>query len=232
MVFESQAELAERPDFSLRTTVMQRIRLEIVSGKAGPGVVFSVPTLAKALGVSTTPVREALLELVRNGLLEPMKNRGFRVLPVSADDLNHLAMVRVNLESLAVAAIPPGAMGDGSVFHGLARDIQSAYENKDIRGYVLADRTFHLALISLAGNRYLTEMIMYLRDNMRIYGLESEEGMAQQEKSISEHFELVELISQGDVSGASRLISTHILGWVPVVSKSSSIINKEKATAD
>lgn len=218
----------ERPDLNLRTTVMQRIRLEIVSGKAGPKTVLSVPTLAKALGVSTTPVREALLELVRSGLLEPIKNRGFRVLPVSVDDLNDLAEVRVHLESLAVAGIKGLRQEDHENLVRLANEIQEAYENGDIRGYVSADRTFHLELISLAGNRYLTEMIMFLRDNMRIYGLESEEGLDQQRRSVLQHFALIDLIQKGDMLGASKLISAHILGWVPVVSGSESVTHVDK----
>lgn len=223
----SLAAMPERPDSNLRATVVQRIRLEIVSGKAGPGMVLSVPTLAKALGVSTTPVREALLELVRNGLLEPMRNRGFRVLPVSVDDLNDLAAVRVHLESLAMATIRFSQPEDSINMFRLAQDIQQACESGDVRGYVQADRTFHLELISLAGNRYLTEMIMQLRDNMRIYGLESEEGVEQQRRSVAEHFELLELLQAGNIKHASELISRHILGWVPVVSGSESVIHAD-----
>jgi len=219
--------LPERPDANLRTTVVQRIRLEIVSGKAGPGMVLSVPALAKALGVSTTPVREALLELVRNGLLEPMKNRGFRVLPVSADDLNDLARMRVHLEALAVSSIQLERFGDGTRLRGLAQAIADAARQGDVQCYVTNDRTFHYELISLAGSRYLTEMIMYLRDNMRIYGLESEVGRVQQRRSVDEHFELVDLLSRGERAGAAELISQHIRGWVSVVSSNAPLMRDE-----
>ncbi|WP_244193964.1 GntR family transcriptional regulator [Bordetella genomosp. 12] len=211
---------------------MQRIRLEIVSGKAGPGVVLSVPALAKALGVSTTPVREALLELVRNGLLEPMKNRGFRVLPVSADDLNDLARMRVHLEALAVSSIQLERFGDGARLRELAQAIADAARQSDVQAYVTNDRTFHLELISLAGSRYLTEMIMYLRDNMRIYGLESEVGREQQLRSVDEHFELVALLSRGDKAGAADLISRHIRGWVSVVSTNAPVLHAEAKTRE
>lgn len=208
----------DRLDANLRTTVMQRIRLEIVSGKAGPGVVLSVPALAKALGVSTTPVREALLELMRNGLLEPMKNRGFRVLPVSVDDLNDLASMRVHLEAKAITMLDLERFGNGAPLRELADDIADATRKGDIQTYVFKDRKFHKELISMAGSRYLTELVMHLRDNMRIYGLESAQGREQQERSVAEHYQLISLLSRGEKEAAVSLISNHILGWVPVVS--------------
>ena len=52
------------------------MRTEIISGQSAPGTMYSVPTLADDLGVSTTPVREALLELARNGLIEPVRTGG------------------------------------------------------------------------------------------------------------------------------------------------------------
>ncbi|WP_205128308.1 GntR family transcriptional regulator, partial [Escherichia coli] len=60
----------------MREQVLQRVRAEIISGQSLPGTMYSVPSLAASLGVSSTPVREALLELSRGGLVEPMRNRG------------------------------------------------------------------------------------------------------------------------------------------------------------
>ena len=62
---------------TLRDLVVERLRSAIVSGHSAPGTLFSVPTLAEEFGVSTTPVREALLELARVGLVTAVRNRGF-----------------------------------------------------------------------------------------------------------------------------------------------------------
>ena len=64
---------------SLRDKVVRWVRSDIVSGRSAPGTMYSVPSLAEQLGVSTTPVREALLELSRGGLITPLRNRGFKV---------------------------------------------------------------------------------------------------------------------------------------------------------
>src|ERR1700684_2801725 len=89
----------ERPaDGNLRQHVLQQVRSEIISGHSPPGAMYSVPNLAAALGVSTTPVREALLELARNGLIEPMRNRGFKVVSPTLEELRELFEVRELLE--------------------------------------------------------------------------------------------------------------------------------------
>jgi DNA-binding GntR family transcriptional regulator len=81
-------------DHNLREKVLQQVRAEIISGQSGPGTMYSVPTLATSLGVSTTPVREALLELSRGGLVEPMRNRGFKVVEPTLTDLRNLFDMR------------------------------------------------------------------------------------------------------------------------------------------
>ncbi len=90
---------------SLRDKVVQRVRSDIVSGRSAPGAMYSVPTLAEELGISTTPVREALLELGRSGLISPRRNRGFRVEAISLDDLNNLFAVRTLLERFAAVTL-------------------------------------------------------------------------------------------------------------------------------
>src|SRR4051794_18879717 len=89
----------ERPaDGNLREQVLQQVRSEIISGESPPGAMYSVPSLASALGVSTTPVREALLELARNGLIMPMRNRGFKVVAPTLAQLRNLFDMRELLE--------------------------------------------------------------------------------------------------------------------------------------
>ena len=79
-------------DANLREQVVDQLRIAIVSGEMPPGAVCSVPSLARTLGISTTPIREALLQLTSDGLLQPMRNRGFRVVDPSLDELRAAAL--------------------------------------------------------------------------------------------------------------------------------------------
>jgi DNA-binding GntR family transcriptional regulator len=172
---------------NLREQVVAHVRADIVSGRTSPGAIYSVPGLATELGVSTTPVREALLELTRSGLLVAMRNRGFRV------------------EQLSLEALE-------SLFDAVANAVAS----KNLPQYLASDRAFHQALVEQVGNPFLTRTVMQLRDDMRLYGIDTAEGRIRQQESVKEHYQMVELADQGKEKEAGDLISQHILSWKPL----------------
>jgi DNA-binding GntR family transcriptional regulator len=90
---------------SLREQARQVIRGLVITGQMQPDQLYSVPRLAAELGVSATPVREALLDLEREGLLEAERNRGFRVVSLSLGELNDIFAVRLLLEVPSVGDI-------------------------------------------------------------------------------------------------------------------------------
>ena len=201
---------------SLRDKVARRVRSDIVSGRSAPGTMYSVPTLAEELGVSTTPVREALLELSRAGLITPLRNRGFRVEVTSLQELDNLFTVRELLERFAMVTLAERRLLEVGELRALADDIATAVKSVDVLAYVEADRAFHQALIAKADNPLLTRLTMDLRDGMRLYGIDSAAGRKRQEASVKEHYELIDLAFAGNVKSIANLISHHILDWKPV----------------
>lgn len=201
---------------SLRDVVLQRVRSDIVSGHAAPGTMFSVPSLAEELGISTTPVREALLELSHSGLITPVRNRGFRVEETTLEQLHDLFTLRELLERHAMTTLAERRLTDAAELHTLADAVAETVAREDGRGYIQADRAFHQALIARAGNPLLTKMAMDLRDGMRLYGLGSAAGRQRQEASTREHKQLIALAEAGDKDGIASLISRHILDWEPI----------------
>ncbi|MEO6984010.1 MAG: GntR family transcriptional regulator [Paralcaligenes sp.] len=205
-------------DQSLREKVLQQIRFEVVSGKAAPGTVLSVPGVAKQLGISTTPVREALLELSSDGLLEPLRTRGFRVMASSLQDLKNLFALREQLEMYALMTVAKTGLKDEEVLEGMADAVAQAVQEGNVHEYLLTDRAFHHALVIQAGNRLLTDMVMKLRDNMRLYGIDSQEGLVRQHSSVQEHYQLIQLLSERRQDEVATLICVHIRDWEPVFS--------------
>jgi len=201
---------------NLREAILQHIRIGIVSGHIPPDELLSVPSLSKALGVSTTPVREALLELSNAGLIEPRRNRGFRVCSTSPKDLKDLFSIRAQLESFALILITDCSAEDEAELQALAKAVQVRVEEGDTVGYVVTDRAFHYRLVSLADNPKLTQLIMDLRNNMRLYGIETEAGRERQLKSVQEHYEMISLIRAGRGAQAAELVKMHILDWQPI----------------
>lgn len=201
---------------TLRDMVVERIRSSIVSGRSAAGTLFSVPTLAGELNISTTPVREALLELARSGLVTPLRNRGFRVEQISLDALNDLFFVREMLEKSAAAELARRRPTDADELRRLAYAVEAAVATDDVPAYIEGDRAFHQAFVSQIGNPLLTRLVLEARDAMRLYGIDTASGRQRQQSSVREHFQLVELAESGSVKEVSKLISHHILTWKPI----------------
>lgn len=83
---------------NLRDQVANALRAALVAGELRPGVVYSAPTLAVDLGVSATPVREAMLDLAREGLVEAVRNKGFRITEVTERELDEYTEIRELIE--------------------------------------------------------------------------------------------------------------------------------------
>jgi DNA-binding GntR family transcriptional regulator len=201
---------------NLREQVLQQVRAEIISGQSMPGSMYSVPTLAASLGVSTTPVREALLDLARSGLIEPVRNRGFKVVEPTLTELRNVFDLREILElhaAVIVARKPQKNLDNLSRF---ADDITRAVKTEDIRLYLEADRSFHQTLTAAADNTRLTEMVMGLRDQMRLYGINSRGGLERQNESLPEHYTIIELANAGDADALAALLKHHIRAWEPI----------------
>ncbi|WP_226858526.1 GntR family transcriptional regulator [Diaphorobacter aerolatus] len=121
---------------NLRERVVERVRSEIVSGRTPAGTVYSVPALANELGMSTTPVREGLLELCRNGLLSPLRNRGFRVEGMSLGALDQLFEMRNLIERSAMESLARQGLQDPGSARAMADVVARAVDDGDIQAYI------------------------------------------------------------------------------------------------
>jgi len=202
---------------NLRETVLAQLRSRIVSGEAAPGTIYSVPAVATEMGMSTTPVREALLELSRTGLVAPLRNRGFRVEAATPKDLENQFDVRIMLEAGALVAVAKRGLIDTEPLVALADDVAAAVKSGNVTDYIETDRRFHEALVSRAENPLLTRMIMGLRADMRLYGISSPEGLERQRASVSEHYEMIELAATRQTEAIAALITRHIESWKPLM---------------
>ncbi len=205
------------PAVSLRERVESQIAAAIVSGQMAPGELFSAPTLAGRFGVSATPVREAMLNLEKRGLIEVLRNKGFRVTAVSEDDLRAIVEVRQLLEVPAAQRVC-GTLraGDLARLRALADDIVTNAASGELAAYLAADTTFHLTLLSLAGNPRLTGIVADLRAQTRLVGLADLVDTEQLRASSLEHHTMLDLMEAGDAEAMGAVLHAHIghaLGW-------------------
>jgi DNA-binding GntR family transcriptional regulator len=196
---------------SLREKIADALRAAVISGQMDQGVVYSVPTLAVQFEVSATPVREAMLDLAKEGLVEPVRNKGFRVTELTDKDLDDITQLRELIEVPVVAQLAGTAPHeDVEALRPLAEAIRDSAETGDLIRYVEADHRFHLGLLALAGNPRLVEVVRDLRTHTRLYGLRKlvEEGRLA--GSAAEHSELLDAILRRDRAHAEEVIRRHI----------------------
>jgi len=199
---------------SYRERVADALRAALIAGELRAGEVYSAPTLAVRFGVSATPVREAMLDLAKEGLVDTVPNKGFRVTAVSEKQLDEYKHVRALIEIPTTAELATSA--DPAVIEALrpvAQEIVTAAADGDLIAYVEADIRFHLGLLALSGNDHLVEVVGDLRKRSRLYGLQALVDAGRLEASAEEHLEILDALLARD-EDAVRAVMTRHLGHV------------------
>lgn len=195
----------------LRDQVAHALRAALISGELKPGEVYSAPGLAEDFGISATPVREAMLDLAREGLVEPVRNKGFRVTEVDERDLDQYSEIRMLIEVPMIGRITRSAsLEELEALRPVAEQIVAAAREHDLIGYLEADRRFHLSLLALGGNDRLVETVGELRKRSRLYGLTALDESDRLLPSAEEHLELLDLMLAGDAEAAEACMSRHL----------------------
>jgi DNA-binding GntR family transcriptional regulator len=197
---------------NLREEITETLRAAVISGELRPGVVHSAPQLAAQFGVSATPVREAMLDLAKEGLIEALRYKGFRVTEPTGKDLDDLSELRSLIEVPTVRRIADAGVDPAAIerLRPLAAETEAAAARQDLIAHVTADMEFHLRLLALADNPHLVETVRSLRAQSRIYGLRSLAERGELVASAREHTQLLDLVAAADAPGAERLMRRHI----------------------
>ncbi len=198
---------------------------DIIFGRLPPGERLVLPSLEKRVGIGLTPLREALSRLVNRGLVTIEGNKGFRVAPISREDLTDLTATRsvVELGALRLSMeINSGEWQDGIVLaiHRLARIIREMEGpiRDNIMAYETAHKAFHCALISGCRVQRLTDMQSSLYDQaFRYRRLMAETGI-EPSLVIAEHQKLADLALGGNVEAACMALKEHLSLTVDAVS--------------
>ncbi|MFE2051691.1 GntR family transcriptional regulator [Streptomyces sp. NPDC059459] len=199
---------------SHRERVAEALRAALVAGELRPGEVHSAPRLAARFGVSATPVREAMLDLAKEGLVDTVPNKGFRVTAVSDRQLDEYTHLRSLIEIPTTAALAgtadPAAL---AALRPVAEETVASAVTGDLIAYVDADLRFHLGLLGLAGNAHLVDVVRDLRRRSRLYGLTALAEQGRLRASAEEHLEILDALLARDEE-AVRAATTRHLGHV------------------
>ncbi|THB73714.1 MAG: GntR family transcriptional regulator [Desulfobulbaceae bacterium] len=188
-----------------------RIKEEIRTNRMPPGFQATEPEIALRLGMSRTPVREALIRLESEGLVELIPRRGARVLPINVNDMKEIYDILTSLEpdvAANVAAKKP-TLAEMRPLEKAAKDMERALAREDLDAWADADDRFHLYMLDLNGNRRLREIVLALKFQVcrsRIVTLRLRD---KPEKSNKEHREILDHIRKGDAEAARKAFRAH-----------------------
>ena len=195
----------------LRDVVFKTIRQAILTGELKPGERLMEIHLANKLGVSRTPIREAIRQLELEGLVIMVPRKGAQVASITEKSLTDVLEVRLALEKLAVElACKRISYEQKETLKQALDSFEQAVNNKEASEIAKADVVFHDAIFAATGNMRLGQMVNNLAEQMYRYRFEYIKDEGGRQRLIEEHKKIFDAVVSGDVVAATKEISVHI----------------------
>ena len=189
----------------------KQIKERILNNEYQPGFQAMEPEVAKQLGMSRTPVREALIRLANEGLVEIIPRRGMRVVPLSVSDMKEIYQLLTALESMAAEVLAKRNLPveELAPMEDAVKHLNEALEKDDLDAWAVADEQFHRSLLELCGNQRLASMAATVYDQAYRARMISLRLRPKPWKSNEEHKALLEAIKKGDWQKARKIHGNH-----------------------
>ncbi|MGI8334189.1 GntR family transcriptional regulator [Actinomadura scrupuli] len=199
------------PAASLADQVAASIRAAVRAGTLQPGRLYSAYQMADNLGVSRSPVREALMRLAEAGMVEFERNRGFRIVIPQPRDIAEVFHLRLLLEVPAARRVASGAAPELiDALRAELREMSRAAGEHDEALFMRHDRRLHDLILGAAGNARLLRLIDGLRDTTRYLGASTVDRSRTLHDIYAEHVPIVDAIAAADAAAAGRAMSAHV----------------------
>jgi DNA-binding GntR family transcriptional regulator len=196
---------------SLHDDVAERLRERIFGGDLAPGSFIDEPALCEDMGISRTPLREALKVLTAEGLLRHEPRRGCFVNQITERDLDEIFPVIALLEGrCAFEAARNASDADLRALDTLHQRLERHARARRISDYYETNHTIHEAIITLADNRWLAQVIGDLRKILRLARLQQLHAPGRLDQSLAEHMAVYAALRARDAEGAEAAMRTHL----------------------
>lgn len=195
---------------SLADQVFEKLENDIIQGVYPRGEIITEIKLAEQLGVSRTPVREALRRLEQEHLIEDT-GKGSIVLGITEENLMDIMDIRIHIEPMAsyYAALNRTQKGTEELGHII--DLQDFYCSKhDVEYLLREDEDFHDAICAICGRSVISDTLLPLHRKTRKHRKISVDDFERQKQSLEEHRKIYDAIAAGDADLAAKLTAKHI----------------------
>lgn len=195
----------------MRELVYEELRKLIMTGQIKPGTRMMEIDLAESMGVSRTPVREAIRQLEKDNLVTIEPRRGAYVSDISPKDIDDMLLVREPLEGLATYLAAEN-MSDGEIEELIRAkdDYERAYEKGTTQDLIEIDTRFHSIISSSCGNEYLISVLHELQDQVLRFRYIYFKSIKRAAEVIEDHANILDSIVHRDGGAAKRYASDHI----------------------
>ncbi len=196
---------------SLAKMAYEAIRKSILSGQWKIGELYNEKAIAADLGISRTPVREALLELASQDLIIFLPRRGLMVNRFTRHDVDEIFELRKAIELAAVEKITVAAPPfDLFEIEEALLSQRKAVKQKDYLAFMEADRLFHTSFSELTNNRRLIAILDNIRDMIHVMGAKALALEGRAVEVIKEHQTIFEAVKKGNIEEARRAMAYHL----------------------
>lgn len=193
-------------------SVYMELRGKILSRELKPAQRLLEVKIANEMGVSRTPVREALRRLANEGLVKIVPNSGARVASPSSHEMDNSYSVREYLENMSVELACRTGMDKRTLerLDGLVRDGDAAYDAGDVDAFLAANNDFHRIIAEAGKNYVLSEYVDNIIQRTNVYIYFYSKFVEAENKSSGEHRAILRAIAQRDRIGAQELMKQHL----------------------
>lgn len=217
----SEFEMKMDEYLPLRDVVFQTLRKAILRGELKPGERLMEIALANKLGVSRTPVREAIRMLEQEGLVIMIPRKGAQVAQITMKDLNDVLEVRMGLEELAMQfackRITPEQVAE---LRRALLEIERLLATDDVTALAQVDVDFHDIIYRATDNRRLNQIINNVREQMYRYRVEYLKDSRIRGTLLQEHREIYQAVAARDTEKARAYIRQHIMNQQQSIARS------------
>ena len=208
---DRQVSVGKRDRYSLRGRVYESIREDILSGRYPQNMELKETAIGAELGVSRTPVREALRQLELEGLVTMIPRRGAEVAQITEKSMNDVLEVRRALDVLCVElACDRITEEELEQLKAACEAFEAAVKTKDAKKIAHADVALHDIIVCATGNQRLIQLVNNLSEQMYRYRFEYIKDSSQHERLVEEHRVIYQSLVEKDKEAVSQAAKTHI----------------------
>jgi DNA-binding GntR family transcriptional regulator len=197
---------------SIKEMAFVQLKDAIINHRLKTEVLYTEPEMARMLGISRTPVREALIELSSRGFLSFLPRKGFKLTVMDESLIEELYTFRRILETSVLKEVI-GKLGEPEMetINQYYDEQYATVKEQDLEAFIRADRAFHTYLANLTGNRYITNSLEKVRDlcDWAAY-LITQSSDRRWADTIREHEKIVEALNRKDTDDAASAMREHL----------------------